>query len=776
MIRLISGLLFVCALSLTSISPLYATHIMGGNVELSKVGNTVGEYKIILKVYIDLAGITNAESDHFVGIFRKSDDAEMQVFNLPLASSKLVIYENETCTETRRLKTLFAQYERTIKLDPAMYTDPAGYYLSWNNCCRNGDIINIVGPTVTTTNLRTYFPPLISSGKPFLNSSPAFEELDGAYICINEPFRFPFNAKDPDGDELRYSMRNPMGYNSNSNSQPQWKSPYSAENAIPGNPALNVDPKKGELFVNPNQLGLFVFSVVVEELRDGAVIGSVQRDYQLYVVDCPPTSPPDPTIKVDGQQVTEASVCDGKSVTLSAVKNSDWNYQWKKDGKNIEGATSTELPVSESGEYQLVTSLAGTCSKTSRSSIVTIQVTKSNFDLKSNGKPVICTTNGSLTLYAIKNTGYTYEWFRGGFKVPGNADSLFVTEPGRYWAIVNDNTNGCKSLSDTINVATTPGSPATLSPSDSRTALCQGDSILLLASKGSDFQYVWYRNNQIISPNTESIYIDDVGLYHVEIIDSSGCLNKTNTIDITLSNQIEITIQPVDPICGTGDKAIPLSAAPAGGIFTGPGVEGGVFNPQKAGIGMHEIVYSMDDSSTCKSSGKTDIVVYPSPFADAGRDIFVQEGESGQIGTPPAGNLIYGWQPPTGLDSPNMPITLVTPSQNTEYILTVTDENGCINQDTVMVEISYKVLIPDAFTPDGDGINETWELRGISSYPGAEITIFDRWGSVIFHSKSYSTAFNGKYKEQLLPSGAYPYIIKLDSTKPRITGSLILIR
>ena len=749
---------------------------MGGNVELSKVGTTPGEYEIILKVYIDLAGITNAESDHFVAIFRKSDDAEMQVFNLPLTSSKLVIYENETCTEKRRLKTMFAQYEREVKLDPAKYTDPAGYYLSWNNCCRNGDIINITEPVVTTTNLRTYFPPLISSGKPFFNSSPAFEELDGAYICVNEPFRFPFNARDPDGDELRYSMRNPMGYNSNSNSQPQWKSPCSAANAIPGNPALNVDPKKGELFVNPNQLGLFVFSVVVEELRNGLVIGSVQRDYQLYVVDCPPTPPPDPTIKVDGQLVNEASVCDGKPVMLSAVKNSDWNYQWKKDGKNIEGATSSAFSVSESGEYQLVTSLAGTCSKTSRSSVVTIKVTKSNFDLKSNGKPVICATNGSLTLYAVKNTGYAYEWFKDNFKVPGNADSLLVTEAGSYWAIVNDKTNSCKSFSDTFNIERASGNTVSLAASDSRTVLCQGDSVLLLASTRPAFQYVWYHNNQIISPSTESIYTDNAGLYRVEIIDSSGCLNKTNTVEITLSNEIGITIEPVDPLCGTSDKTISLSASPAGGAFTGPGVEGGNFNPQKAGVGTHEIVYSMDGTSTCKSNGKIEVVVYPLPVSDAGKDIFVQAGESGLIGASPVGNLIYTWQPPTGLDAPGMSVTQVTPLQNTEYVLTVTDENGCTNEDNVIVNISYKILIPDAFTPDGDGINETWELRGISSYPNTEVTIFNRWGSVIFYSKGYSTAFNGKYNDQLLPPGTYPYIIKIDSTKPQITGSVMLIR
>lgn len=776
MIRLIFGLLFTSAFLFISKSTALATHIMGGNLELSKVGSAPDQYRIILKVYIDLAGITNAESDHFIGIFRKSDDAEMQVINIPLTSSKLVIYENETCTETRRLKTLFAQYEKEIKLDPAQYTDPAGYYLSWNNCCRNGDIINIQDPTVTTTNLRTYFPPLTLSGKSFQNSSPAFEELDGAYICVNEPFRFPFNAKDPDGDQLRYSMQNPMGYNSNSNSQPQWSSGYNANNAIPGNPALHVNPQTGELQVTPNRLGLFVFSVVVEELRNGVVIGSVQRDYQLYVVDCPPVAPPDPTIKVDNQLVTEVSVCDGKSVLLTAIKNADWNYQWKKDGKIIEGATSSELSTAESGEYQLVTSLAGTCSKTSRSAIVKINVTQLNFDLKSNGKPVICSVNGRLTLYAVKNTGYTYDWFKDNAKVPGNADSLVVTQPGNYWAIASDAVKGCKSLSDTLNVQIVPPSVATLSPSDSRTTICQGDSLLLLVSEGPSYQYKWYKNSQILPENTKSIYIDDAGSYQVEIVDSSGCINKTNAVEISKLNETAVHIEQVDPVCETENGIIPLVATPTGGIFSGNGVEAQTFDPQKAGPGIHEITYALGGTSVCQSSAKTSITVYPSPVAQAGADVFVREGESATIGAPPLDKVIYLWQPPDGLDDHTKSAPLVTPAQNTTYTLRITDENGCSNQDEVAVNISFKVLIPDAFTPNGDGINETWELRGIASYPDAEVTIFNRWGSVIFYSKAYSTPFSGKYKEQFLSAGAYPYTIRLDPAKPLIKGNLMLIR
>jgi len=128
------------------------------------------------------------------------------------------------------------------------------------------------------------------------------------------------------------------------------------------------------------------------------------------------------------------------------------------------------------------------------------------------------------------------------------------------------------------------------------------------------------------------------------------------------------------------------------------------------------------------------------------------------------------------LDDPSSARPLVSPLQNTSYTLQVTDPNGCTSNATVMVSIVKRVWLPDAFSPNGDGKNETWEIKGLEAYPKAEITIFNRWGEVVFFSKGYKTAFDGRVKGVLQPVGTYVYTIRLDAASSVSRGALMLFR
>ncbi|MCF0075668.1 gliding motility-associated C-terminal domain-containing protein [Dyadobacter sp. CY261] len=752
-----------------------ATHIMGGNIEFRALANIPGKYRITLKTYLDLAGTTDAESSHFISVKAKRNDSVLETVYLPLLRTKNLLYENETCTETRRLNTLLAYYEADVTFDPSKFADAEGYYLHWTNCCRNGSIVNLKDPLNTSTFLQTYFPPLTKSGKPFLDSSPSFADLDGAYICAGEPFYFPFDAVDADGDELSYALQDPSGYNSLSGSGAMWQPGYSAVNAIPGNPSLRINPQTGELFVIPNQLGLFVLSVVVHEKRNGEIIGSVQRDYQFYVVDCPPVAPPDPIVRTNGQIGTDFSICNGKTALLTSVRNSHWNYQWKKDGKNIEGANSEELNVTQSGQYQLITSLSGSCSKTGRSDVVTINVTQSKFNITIDGKPVICEPVGKVMLRAMQSKHYSYQWFQDGTQLAATTDSIVANRPGVYSAVITDNVNGCKSLSDSILVMESPGTPITLTSLDAVTSICPGDSIFLSSTQRSDYQYLWYKNGLAITSAGSTLNVDKPGIYKVSVTDSVGCVNTSNDLEILQLAETDIEIEPIIPICETS-APIPLNAIPGGGSFSGVGIDGDHFLPEKAGPGTHEITYTTSKVSSCTKSAKTTVVVYPSPEADAGKDIFVRERESSTIGADFINGLSYIWDPVQGLDDPSRSDPIVTPLQDSEYHLTVTDSNGCTSQDQVRVRVTHPLLIPDAFTPNQDNINDTWVLQGLALYPNVEVAIFDRWGRIVYVSKGYQKPFDGNLHGQPLAPGAYPYVIKLNPSIVAIKGSLLLIR
>jgi gliding motility-associated-like protein len=87
-----------------------------------------------------------------------------------------------------------------------------------------------------------------------------------------------------------------------------------------------------------------------------------------------------------------------------------------------------------------------------------------------------------------------------------------------------------------------------------------------------------------------------------------------------------------------------------------------------------------------------------------------------------------------------------------------------------------KVIIPNAFSPNGDGINEEWKVEALETYPEATVSVFNRHGQVVFFSRGYSRPWNGKYKDQPLPSGTYYYIIDLKNEFKLLKGWLLIVR
>lgn len=138
----------------------------------------------------------------------------------------------------------------------------------------------------------------------------------------------------------------------------------------------------------------------------------------------------------------------------------------------------------------------------------------------------------------------------------------------------------------------------------------------------------------------------------------------------------------------------------------------------------------------------------------------------------------YAWSPSITLDTATGPEVVSTPVETTDY--TVTGSVGPCNniQDVVTVIVSPPVGIPNTITPNGDGINDLWKISGISQFPNAQITIFDRWGQVIFKDIGYAKPWDGTNRGKTLPTATYYYVIELNSLVidiPPITGPITLI-
>jgi len=110
------------------------------------------------------------------------------------------------------------------------------------------------------------------------------------------------------------------------------------------------------------------------------------------------------------------------------------------------------------------------------------------------------------------------------------------------------------------------------------------------------------------------------------------------------------------------------------------------------------------------------------------------------------------------------------------YTLTATGTGGCSNSSRVLVKILPDPDIPNAFTPNGDGINDTWGIPYLNLYKNCDVRIFNRFGQLIFHSTGYNKTWDGTFKGEPIPAGVYCYVINTKRQKRLFTGFVTLIR
>jgi gliding motility-associated-like protein len=292
----------------------HATHIVGGQLFITENPNTYYNYNIGLTMYFDALNGNPGAEDAFVNIyvFRKRDNQPVGYLQAPKIERKSVNYANPLCGISS-LETYMITYSSTLRLEPTDFDDPQGYYMVWDRCCRNGTITNIQAPGDAGSLFYLEFPPLFKNNANFKNSSPVFPAIKGDYACVNSPFFFNFGGTDADGDSLVYRLITPMqGFSDKANPSIEargssnyprltWIDGISVANIIPGPKPLTVDAKSGMLSVTPGNVGLYVFAVQVDEYRNGAKIGSLTRDFQLKVVDCPKMDPPKLLFKPKGK-------------------------------------------------------------------------------------------------------------------------------------------------------------------------------------------------------------------------------------------------------------------------------------------------------------------------------------------------------------------------------------------------------------------------------------------------------------------------------------------
>ena len=211
------------------------------------------------------------------------------------------------------------------------------------------------------------------------------------------------------------------------------------------------------------------------------------------------------------------------------------------------------------------------------------------------------------------------------------------------------------------------------------------------------------------------------------------------------------------------------------------GTSSGVQNPIKqfTDSGSFKIsLYAYNQQGCVSDTMVKTVIVHPYPKLILGPNLKVLEFGMTLIkpkyvyGTA----LSYLWTPATDLSSDTAKVPICKPKADITYKLTLTGIGNCSVSDTIFVKVLLAPVVPNVFSPNGDGINDTWKIEYLESYPGATIDVFNRYGQKVYSSLGYDKEWDGTYNGNPLPVGTYYYIVNPKNGRALISGSVTIIK
>lgn len=308
------------------------------------------------------------------------------------------------------------------------------------------------------------------------------------------------------------------------------------------------------------------------------------------------------------------------------------------------------------------------------------------------------------------------------------------------------------------------------------------------------FSYLWNFNDpNDVSASTlkEPVHrYSALGPYPVQlkITSKDGCVDSLTQQLTTIYPQPKADFSMSSPTACVGDTigfkdmGNGITSNPVSWVWNlANGNSSTLQNPSKKFLdsGTFTISYYFLNGQGCVSdTASKPVTVYPYPVLQLGPNLKVLEG--GVITIKPkfvyGSGLQYQWLPSTYLNSDTAAAPKSSPADDITYKLILTGSGGCSVSDTIFIQVLRSPEVPNAFSPNGDGFNDTWRIKYLESYPGAVIDVYNRYGQIVFHSIGYDQDWDGNYNGKPMPVGTYYYIINPKNGRQILTGSVTIIR
>ncbi len=386
--------------------------------------------------------------------------------------------------------------------------------------------------------------------------------------------------------------------------------------------------------------------------------------------------------------------------------------------------------------------------------------------------PVCAGDTVSFANTGTSDTVWTYQWWFGEGAVPvqatvENPTGIVYTYGGSkvVWLEIRNPHTGCWARdSMVIWIDTLPYANA-----GRDTTICYGTAVQLGTPPpaGTNYQYTWRPAETLDDPSAaQPTATPDARQtwYVVTVVDPNTGCRAMDSVLITMLPPLEVDAGPDVEIC-YGDT-VQISAvfsdryafswSPAMWI-SDPQVPDPYVWPETTTV--YRITVTDTSIYQCGSAyDEVLVLVHPLPDARIVPDTdTIALGQEIQLVA--TGGVQYEWTPWESLNNAGIPDPIAQPETTTVYVVRVVDVYGCVNYDTAVIYvINPTVWVPNAFTPDGDGVSDEFRVMG-SGFVAYELRIFDRWGNLVFWTREIGKGWDGtNYRNgQAEPPGAYVY-------------------
>ena len=494
-------------------------------------------------------------------------------------------------------------------------------------------------------------------------------------------------------------------------------------------------------------------------------------------------------------------ICQNSRLNLGASIVSGASYQWTGPNgfdSKLSSPVIDSVRLNQSGIYSVNITVDG-CVSNDRSVNVTVIPEPTKPQINSNSP--LC-LNDSLQLTATAGGNASFRWFstNGFSSTQQNPQiaSVNYRDSGQYAAFVL--VNGC--VSDTAFTKIEIDQPAVVNAGNDQ-VVCANNAVVQLngSVSGGSNTGIWTSNG------TGRFGTRTSSLTNSYIPSSQDTANGTVTLVLSSTNNkscrvvnssllVRITDAPFvdignNPTICANDSLLAVNAQfrNASGIqWTSNGT--GTFDNRNA-LNTHYVLSSRDQSSgsfriyaTTTGNGScvavTDEIIVnlaPVPLVDVGKDLFIFENTPYTFNPQITGNVqAYQWTPATFLNNASLRNPVFRGNADQNLTLRVVSTNGCVATDEVFVTVLKPFPIPNVFSPNGDGVHDTWVIPELDKYPNAVVSVFDRYGRRVFFTEGYKRPWDGTFEGKPVAIATYYYIIEPRLIPGIFSGSVTILK